>query len=394
MADTSPVAHEGNPKEDSITISGGDVLSTATLGVVLPFVPATPPPEEVPPPEPPIIGGCPGCSPFQGSLEDQAAIAQCYIDSGCSGSPSCEAVCNDTYGAFRMGMNAGTFGQTTPAYYTSSPSLWQTPRGYLTVNASCPGILAQRLTFDFRATAFGATVDYEGITPATFQTLVIDNWNSTGAHGQRSVADPDGTLNQDLSVGGFIDCRFFASSSNQYYFTRVHARYLAEVTTPKVGVALLTDDATNPKITGYGLIINRVDNTLDTVIWTDVSKNNYSILNSYAYTPGFHDEIILEARQSCPCPWVTTSGVAFPAYPKGGYIHTHVFSNTLGTINVYETEKPTYPANVGGSLSSTAFQSLGYGAVVANLVSNNFCDNQMVLDKCYVSFGNTAGVCS
>lgn len=48
MADNSPVAHEGNPKEAEITIGVGEVLSTATLGVVLPFVPATPP--LVPPP--------------------------------------------------------------------------------------------------------------------------------------------------------------------------------------------------------------------------------------------------------------------------------------------------------------------------------------------------------
>ena len=31
-----PVAHEGNPRTDSITISGGDVLSTASLEVILP----------------------------------------------------------------------------------------------------------------------------------------------------------------------------------------------------------------------------------------------------------------------------------------------------------------------------------------------------------------------
>lgn len=48
MSDSSPIAHEGNPKEDSITISGGSVLSTATLTIEAPFVPAPPP--TVPPP--------------------------------------------------------------------------------------------------------------------------------------------------------------------------------------------------------------------------------------------------------------------------------------------------------------------------------------------------------
>lgn len=36
MADNSPIAHEGNPKEDEITITGGSVLSTATLTVYIP----------------------------------------------------------------------------------------------------------------------------------------------------------------------------------------------------------------------------------------------------------------------------------------------------------------------------------------------------------------------
>lgn len=60
MSDSSPLAHEGNPKEsEPLTVSGGSVHSTATLGVELPFVPAVPGPI-VPPPSTsvPIIGTC------------------------------------------------------------------------------------------------------------------------------------------------------------------------------------------------------------------------------------------------------------------------------------------------------------------------------------------------
>lgn len=57
MADTSPVAHEGNPKEAEITIGVGEVLSTATLTVELPFIPIETPPTVIVPP-PPLPDGC------------------------------------------------------------------------------------------------------------------------------------------------------------------------------------------------------------------------------------------------------------------------------------------------------------------------------------------------
>src|SRR5690349_14774119 len=94
MSDTSPVAHEGNPKEDSITIEADDVLSTATLTVVLPFVPAEPPPNEIPPPdENPGGGGCANCAAFIASERNAEMIALCASDTG----DGCVVTCPNDY---------------------------------------------------------------------------------------------------------------------------------------------------------------------------------------------------------------------------------------------------------------------------------------------------------
>ena len=62
MADNSPVAHEGNPKEDTITITGGSVLSTATLTIFVPPISLGESPILPPPLIPPPGGGCADCS--------------------------------------------------------------------------------------------------------------------------------------------------------------------------------------------------------------------------------------------------------------------------------------------------------------------------------------------
>lgn len=54
----SSLAHEGNPKEDEITITGGSVLSTASLDISIPFFGGTPPP----PPDVPAEGISSSCS--------------------------------------------------------------------------------------------------------------------------------------------------------------------------------------------------------------------------------------------------------------------------------------------------------------------------------------------
>ena len=56
----SSLAHEGNPKEDTIIITGGDVLSTASLSIPFLFFGGGQPPN-IPPAEPPsnISSSCP-----------------------------------------------------------------------------------------------------------------------------------------------------------------------------------------------------------------------------------------------------------------------------------------------------------------------------------------------
>ncbi len=59
MSDLSPIAHEGNPKLDTLTISGGSVLSDASLTIISEYIPIIP---DIPPPPPPTGGGLVTCA--------------------------------------------------------------------------------------------------------------------------------------------------------------------------------------------------------------------------------------------------------------------------------------------------------------------------------------------
>jgi len=56
----NPVAHEGNPLTDSLTVTTGDVLTTAELSIIVPF-PVDPGPPPLPTPPSPVDGAISTC---------------------------------------------------------------------------------------------------------------------------------------------------------------------------------------------------------------------------------------------------------------------------------------------------------------------------------------------
>jgi hypothetical protein len=212
---------------------------------------------------------CPGCLPFVSSDVNQDAIDQCASSEGDGvitvagdydfDAVYVEAICENYYGAFVFGLNCNSYRAGGPAdaplYYTTVPSLFVPASGSALLNSSCPIRISRFLQFDFHASFFGDAVDYEAISPATFQTDVVLDWDTTGAHGERPPATPDGATNAETTVGGIYDCRFLSSGSGSNYYSQVNATILAHNRTPIAGIALLTDDGTNPTITGYGILL-------------------------------------------------------------------------------------------------------------------------------------------
>ena len=378
---TPTVAHEGNPRSTSLTVSG-----TLDGEAFIHFLPPDVVTFSAPPPVISPGGGTGGCDCTDGSfilsVADPVAAAQCVVDGG-----DVDA-CNNFYGDFRFGLNAGLYSNTTPpVYYTTSPTLWLPPKGYISANSSCPGIVTRGLIFDFRALQNGVHVDYQGITPGTFQSLVIDDWNTTGAHGQRCVASPDGTTLADLTCTAFLDCRSVAGVCARGYFCRVSAKYYSELHTPITGIAMLTNDGTASTITGYGLIVNRNASTLETVEWTGSVPGSYSVLNSYAYTPTQADWLFLNIWQGCQCPYGDTSGSAIHGDgPDGGYLTSYVIPDVGSTFNLFTSTQPTV-ADLSGSVTQAKWRALSHGALLSLPVNNSNCDNLAVYRDVQVSFG-------
>lgn len=351
---------------------------------------------------------CPGCVQASSSLLNQAAIDQCASSEG-DGVVTVpgdydfdpvyvQAICENYYGVFRFGLNCTSYQAGGPAdaplYYTTVPSLFIPPQGTILLNSSCPIRITKSLIFDFRAFFFGVFVDYEAITPGTFQTQVVDDWNSTGAHGQRPPATPDGVPNIDITVGGYIDCRFLFSGSGCNYGSIASAFYQVDNRTPISGIAWLTDDGSNPTITGYGILVNRITNTIDTVKWEDSIPEIYTILNSQAYIPVQGDQIKLTAVQECPCPYGSVDPSSIhPAFPKGGEILAQILPEVGGVAYEYRGTRPVFPGSIAGSLIPNEWKTLQYGCLLTLSVDNGFCDNEVVWRDPTVSFYLTNTSC-
>lgn len=356
MSDTSPVGHEGNPKEDSITVSGGSVLSTATLTVISPFVPIVPivPPPIIPPPP---SGGGDDCTRLQLSVADQTAIEQCYVDEACGGDPDCEESCNNYYGAFRFGLGATDVNSLMPSYYVASR--WLRPKGSVILNSTCPGLISRELRFDFRVPVTQGVEVYNDLTPATFQQDAIDNWDTL-----------KGVAKENLSQGGLFDCRFI-NTAGSYYFSTVSADFAGEFNTGVAGVALLTDAGTGPTITGHGLIVDRRNNTAKLVQWTDDAVDNFNELAFISYVPVIGDQLSLDAEMDCACPRADSN----PLYPISGRIHVSISGGTTWTFFTN-----------AGSLTPLQYQSLRYGALLAGTVSNGVDLNLLAFRRAYTRF--------
>lgn len=351
---------------------------------------------------------CPGCVTFAGSNVNEDAIDQCASSEG-DGVVTApgdydfdpvyvQAICENYYGGFRFGLNASSYQAGGPAdapvFYTTVPSLFIPPQGTVLLNSSCPTRITKQLAFDYRAHFFGVHVDYEAVTPATFQSQVIDDWNSTGAHGQRPPADPDGTQNGDIVTGGYFDCRFLFTGSGSNYASVCNAFYQASNRNPISGVALLTDDGTNPTITGYGLLVDLFNNLILTVKWEDSAPEVFTILDSQSFLPTVNDQLKIQAVQECPCPYGSTDpSSVHPAFPKGGEILAQVLPEAGGVSYEYRGSRPSFPSSIPGSLPPEEWATLGYGCLMTIFVDNGFCDNEIVWRDPCTSFVSTGTSC-
>lgn len=353
-----------------------------------------------------VVGGGGGdCVDIIPSTRDAAAIAVCAGEPGdavvtfpgdyTSDPDYFTAACENYYGDFRMGLNASYYGNTPKPPWWINPATWIEPKGFVALNSSCPARITRQLVFDWSASVFGSTVVYTDITPNTFQASVIDDWNSTGAHGQRCIATPDGAQNQDVTCGGYLDCRFLFFTSGSSYYSECGANYLSENRTPISGVALLTDNGSNPNITGYGLLVNRVNGMLETVKWEDNLAENYTVLHSEAFVPAADTKLIIDLVQTCVCPYGSQDPtVVHPAYPKSGFIRSYVHEPTeMSATHVWESAHPTALAGTDGSLSAADFRSFGYGCLLTVNVDNGFNDNEVVYRDPHVRFLGSETAC-
>lgn len=274
------------------------------------------------------------CEPFAFSELNQSDIDQCYIDEACAGDPSCEHFCEDKYGAFRFGLNAASHGDPVPSYWLT-PSSWVTPKGAVGVNSTCPGIITQRIHSDIPWGGIaGSVVTFEDISPATFASIL----GESNQFGQQ-----------------FMDCLGASGGTTlgNFYFSRISAAYDGEVNSGISGVALLTDDGSNPTITGYGILIDRTDDTIKFVKWTNAHFDSYVVLDSAAYVPVANDEIAVRAQMRCVCPFDPGN----PQYPSVGTITAQVRGSA--TIDLVQS-----------GISQSEWASLGYGGLVGITVAN------------------------
>ena len=386
------VAHEGNPRSTSLVVSG-----TLDGEAFIHFLPpdtvtfAAPPPSE----EASSNSNCPNCTTLDPSIVSQAGIDLCASSAGdgivtlpgdYDSDPTFWAeACANYYGAFRFGLNSTYYGDfPAPAWYTTTPTLWLPPKGYISVNSSCgtSGLVTRRLVFDNRVSGNSiATTNFTGLTPATVQSAMIDVYNT--AQG----VDPDGTTLGALVQPGLFDCRYPLRSSGANYYSQVSGTYMSELHNPISGVAMLTDDGTGSTITGFGLFVNRQTFTLDTVAWSDDIAGNYTILNSTPYEPVQGDLLTVEIYQKCPCPFGSQDPSSIhPAYPKGGFLKTYLFGvHDPSASKIFTTDVPVFADQVG-SINPATYESLGYGALIVVPNLNGFCNNIAVWRELYVRY--------
>jgi len=401
---TPTVAHEGNPRSTSLVVSGtldGEAFIHFLPPDVITAIPA--------PSEPPPGGGnsnCPGCVGTLAVNADPVTEALCASDTGdgcvvtCPGDYSFDpvfytAACANYYsGTFTFGLNSGFDAGPAdiPSYWVNT-NTFIPATGMLTLNSACASRVTRRLIADVRLSVFGSSVVAQNVTPATYQAA-IDDWNTTGAHGQRCIATPDGTPNVDVTCGGVFDCRFIFTTSGAAYGSRVSGVYMSELNNPISGIAMLTDDGSGTRITGYGCLVNSFNNTLEAVQWSDSLAENYTVLASIPYIPTQGDYFEINLEQKCPCPYGPTDGSSIhPAYPKGGFFQVLYTPTGQGSASVlYAGSEPVYADQVG-SLTPAAWADLLYGGLLAIQVSNGKCDNLAIWRNVYVRFSASMTTC-
>jgi len=390
MSDSSPVAHEGNPKEDTLTIEGGNLLTTATLGIVTPFV--LPPVVVIPPETPPPPGGGGECTPAQASTRNGPAIEQCETSEGDGvvtfpGDYDFDPVyyqqaCENYYGNFVFGLNSNDIGDNPsdpPTLYVPTPDIWIPPSGAMLFNSTCPGLVSRQLVFNFYGLSAGVgnnppsgTIPYYNLTPENFQTNEINAHNLLIGAGIGDGSEPN-----PVTQGGEFDCRFQFSTSASDYESQVWADFSGELGTAIAGIGMITDTGGGATITGYGLVIDRTTGTLKFVKWEDVSRDNYEVLASAPYTPALDDTLNIRVRMECPCPYVDLASRTF--FPIAGSVLGTCAGHTFTTT--------------AQSLTSTAYKAMRYAVLFSCTVENGQDLNLMGFRNVYTKFVGTHAAC-
>jgi len=163
---------------------------------------------------------------------------------------------------FVFGMNSFDGSAQPPEWITAAD--WIIPDGTITCGSCDPGITGTLLKFD------------------------ISSLNCFGA------IDPPCA---DLNLADQNACIDIATSSSNWSANEtMRATYVSESNQGISGIAWLIEDSTISNTTGYGLLIDRSDDTAKFVQWSDESLDNPTILWSETYIPTAGDQFILDVQ--------------------------------------------------------------------------------------------------
>ena len=305
------VAHEGNPR----VTPDLDVVGTLDGDIFLLPLPGDPGiPQEAPaePGIPPVDNDeCPGCQAFEFSEYDQDAIDQCTsvegdgeatVQDDCPTVEDCIDFCSDYYGDFRIGLNCTQEGTTTQPYYWETDATWSCPRGRVTMNSSCaPAVTSREIRFD---TAFFELLAEEPPTNPHFIGMVPGTALNELESAQSTNAGQDGKhVFQSAVCDTDIDCTTGESCAeeplNNGMGLDFSCRYVSEENKGIIALALLNDDGTNLTITGYGILVDRDQGIAAVVSWNAAAHEDYTVLDSAAYTPTEDDPIRINMTLTC-----------------------------------------------------------------------------------------------
>lgn len=292
-------------------------------------------------------GGGGDCDPFEFSELDQASMDDCFAL--CEGSELCEADCETLYSAFQFGINSPYILSTQPSWWDTDET-WIPPLGAVGLNSSCPSILTEELISDIPwpgPNDIGDIVNYPNITPAT---IADEMFGAVG--GTASDLFMECLATPFAEPGGL-------PSSTQYEWS-LTADYTSEEGEAISGLVMLTDDGSNPTITGYGILLDRTDGTAKFVRWTNDAPDDPTIIDSVIFDPNSAGSFTTIAASAwCDCQKYRPyphSGI----FPTNGLIRAQVGNNTFSFRSI----------DYAITLDQTDVAELTYCGLISLSVSN------------------------